>query len=278
VHGQGSEGSSGNAPSHSDGNNGSQVNSAVTPNEDLPEVSVNHGQAVASLAANSGEPPAHGNNNHSIQGDEGEHGTDPSHGAPSSNAHGMSGAAGTPGLGDSFKFNHAIAGSESGGGNAPYHSHGNGSQMNSTVVLNEDNFRVPEVSGNHGQAVASLVLNAGGQPAHGNNHSIADDASEHGADLSHGANAHGMSGGAAGTPAPGDSFQFNHEIAGSVSSGIIELASLDPVPASTGRHANAAGKGQAGESQIIELSLPGNPADHFQGHAGNTHAQHDLMV
>ena len=274
----------GNAPSHSHGNNGSQTNPTIALNDDnlgVPEVSGNHGQAVASLVANSGEPPAHGNNNHSIPGDASEHGTDPSHGAPPSNAHGMSGAAGTPGPGDSFQFNHAIAGSESNSGNAPSHSHGNnGSQTNSTVALNEDNLGVPEVSGNHGQAVASLVANSGEPPANGNNHSIPGD--EHGAAQSHGApssNPHGLANSAAaGTPGLGDSFQFNHEIAGSVSSGIIELASLDPAPASTGRHANAAGNGQPGESQIIELSLPGNSADHFQGHPGNTHAQHDLMV
>jgi hypothetical protein len=128
--------------------------------------------------------------------------------------------------------------------------------------------------------VASAVANAGEPPTNGNNHSIPGDASEHRTDLSHGApfsNPHGLaSSAAAGTPALGDSFQFNHAIAGSVSSGIIELASLDL--ASIGRHANAAGNGQPGESQIIELSLPGNPADHFQGHPVNTHAQHDLMV
>jgi VCBS repeat-containing protein len=193
----GSEGGSGNAPPRSDGNNGSQVNSAVTPNEGnlgLPEVSVNHRQAVASLTANSGEPPARGNNNHSIPGDAGELGTDPSHGA-SSNAHGI-------------------------GGNALSHSHANnGSQANSTVALN-DNLGVPGVSGNHGQAVASLVANSGEPPAHGNNsHSIPGDASEYGTDPSHGvppSNAHGMSG-AAGTPGPADSFQFNHAMAGSES-------------------------------------------------------------
>ena len=193
-----------------------------------------------------------------------------------------SGVADTPGPGDLFKFNHAIAGSESGGGNAPSHSHGNGSQMNSTVALNEDNLGVPEVSGNHGQAVASLVANSGEPPAHGNNHSIPGD--EHVAAQSHGApssNPHGLAdSAAAGTPGLGDSFQFNHAIAGSVSSGIIEieLASPDLAAASTGRHANPAGNGQPGGSQIIDLSLPGNPADHFHGHPVNTHAQHDLMV
>ena len=152
--------------------------SAVAPNDDnlgLPEVSGNHGQAVASLVANSGEPPAHGNNNHSIPGDAGEHGSNPSHGAPS-NAHAMSG-----------------------GGNAPSHSHGNnGPQANPTIALNDDNLAAPEVSGNHGQAVASLVANSGEPPTHGNNnHSIPGDAGEHGSNPSHGApsNAHAMSGG-----------------------------------------------------------------------------------
>ena len=285
VHGQGSEGGSGNAPSHSHGNNGSQVNSAVTPNEDnlgLPEVSGNHGQAVASLAANSGEPPAHGNNNHSIPGDAGEHDSNPSHGAPS-NAHGMSGSGNAPShshgnngsqanptiaLNDDNlgvpevsgnhgqavaslvansgeppthgNNNHSIPGDAgehgsnpshgapsnahgmSGGGNAPSHSHGNnGSQANPTIALNDDNLAAPEVSGNHGQAVASLTANSGEPPAHSNNnHSTANDASEHGADPLHGANAGGMSGsGAAGTPGPGDSFKFNHAIAGSESGG-----------------------------------------------------------
>ena len=174
VPGQGSEVGSGDAPSHSHGNNGSQVNSAVTPNEDnlgLPEVSVNHGQAVASLAANSGEPPAHGNNNHSIPGDAGEHGSNPSHGAPS-NAHGISGicAVAAWAMGDRCQFN-SLDGRfmRVGGGNAPSHSHGNnGPQANPTIALNDDNLAAPEVSGNHGQAVASLVANSGEPPAHGN--------------------------------------------------------------------------------------------------------------
>ena len=92
---------------------------------------------------------------HSIPGDASEHGANPSHGAPS-NAHGMSG----------------------GGGNAPSHSHGNnGSQTNPTIALNDDNLGAPEVSGNHGQAVASLAANSGEPPAHdNNNHSIPGDA------------------------------------------------------------------------------------------------------
>ena len=279
----GMSGGGGNAPSHSHGNNGSQANPTIALNDDnlgAPEVSGNYEQSVASLAANSGEPRAHGNNNHSIPGDASEHGTDPSHGAPPSNAHGMSGsgAAGTPGLGDSFSFNHEIAGSEGSGGNAPSDSHGNGSQMNSTVALNKGNLGVADIRGNQGQTSASSVADAGEPPTNGN--SIPGD--EHGAAQSHGAPSSNPPGlahsAAAGTPGLGDSFQFNHEIAGSVSSGIIELASLDAAAALTGRHANAAGNGQAGESQIIELSLPGNSADHFQGHPGNTHAQHDLIV
>jgi hypothetical protein len=277
VHRQAPEGGGGNAAVHSLGKNGSQANSTVALSHDLgaPEISEKYGQAVASLVANAGEPPAHGNN-HSTSDDASEHGANPAHGA---NAHGMfgSGAADT-GLGDSFKFNHAIAGTEI-GGPTPTHRHGNNGS--STVAVNEDNFGVPEIPGNQAQKGASLVADAGEPPTHGNNHSIAGDASEHGAAQLHGApssKSHGMAGSAAGTPELGDSFQFNHGIAGSVSLGIIELTSLDRAPASTGRHANAAENGPPGELQTIELSLPGNSADHFQGHPGNTHAQHDLVV
>jgi hypothetical protein len=107
----------GNAPSHSHGKPGSEMNNspvALNNDEDLgvPEVSGKHGPA----AANPGEPPTHGND-HSIPGDVSEHGTTPSPGAPPSTAPGISGsaAAGTPGPGDSFKFSDEIIGSGSSG-------------------------------------------------------------------------------------------------------------------------------------------------------------------
>ena len=240
VHKHEPEGGGGNTPTHSHGNNGSRANSTVALGDgdlEVPEVSGNHGQVVASLVANAWEPPAHANN-HSTEDDTSEHGADPSHGA---NIHGTSGsrAAVKPGLGDSFQFNHAIAGSEREGENAPSHSHGK-------------------------------------------NASIPSDADEQGAAQLHGApssDPHGMASSAdVGKHVLGDSFHFNHAIAGSESSGIVELASLDLAPASTGRHANAAENSQPGESQTIELSLPGNAVDHFQGHPGNTHAHHELMV
>ena len=290
----------GSAPSHGHGKPGSEINPIVALNNEnlgVPEVSEKHGPAVA----NSGEPPTHGNN-HSIPDDISEHGNAPSHshGKPGSEINpivalnndenlGVPEVSGKPGptvaspvasSGEppTHGNNHPIPGDVSEHGSAPSLSHGEtGSEINPIAV--------PEVSGQHGPAVASPVANSGELPTHGNDHSIPGDVSEHGAPPSHSAppsTAPGTSGSAAaGTPGLGDLFQFIHAITGSENSGVIELTGVDHTPASAGQHANAAGNAGPEETQAIELSLPWHSVDHVPNHAGNaivTHAPHDLMV
>ena len=186
----------GSAPSHSHGKPGSEINPIVALNNDenlgVPEVSGKHGPAVA----NSGEPPTHGND-HSIPGDISEHGNAPSHGhgkpgseinpivalnndenlgVPEvSGKHGPALASPVASSGEppNHGNDHSIPGDGSEHGNAPSHGHGKpGSEINPIVALNNDeNLRVPEVSGKHGPAVASPVANSG-EPTHGNDHSI----------------------------------------------------------------------------------------------------------
>ena len=204
----------GNAPSHSHGKPGSEMNPTVALNNDenlgVPEVSGKHGPAVASPVANSGEPPTHGND-HSIPGDASEHGNAPSHshgkpgsemnpivalnndenlGVPeASGKHGPAVASPVANSGEppTHGNDHSIPGDASEHGNAPSHSHGKpGSEMNPIVALNTDeNLGVPEVSGEHGPTVASPVANSGEPPTHGNDHSIPGDVSEHGNAPSH---------------------------------------------------------------------------------------------
>jgi len=87
----------------------------------------------------------------------------------------------------------------------------------------------------------------------------------------------------------GDSFHFKDEISSSKGSGVIDVAELDQIPASSSHHDDAAAThgppAISDGAQALELSLPGqHSADHFNivpDHAQSavvTHVPHDLIV
>ena len=132
-----------------------------------------------------------------------------------------------------------------------------------------------------GQAVANPVANSGEPPTHGNDHSIPADASELG---KHHLTATGFL--ALKNPIVALN---NDEILGSEVWGVHRPAVASPsnsqalpyprLDRSTRKRCGETV--DAEEAQPIELSLPGHPADHVPGHAGNavvTHAPHDLIV
>jgi hypothetical protein len=87
----------------------------------------------------------------------------------------------------------------------------------------------------------------------------------------------------------GDSFHFKDGISSSKGSGVIDVAELDQIPASSSHHDDAAAThgppAISDGAQALELSLPGqHSADHFNivpDHAQSavvTHVPHDLIV
>ncbi|QWG17272.1 VCBS domain-containing protein [Bradyrhizobium sediminis] len=145
-------------------------------------------------------------------------------------------------------------------------------------------------SGNHGLTLASSIANSAVAWAGDRN----DDASGHGAAVTHGSGAPDfgapstadvvIGARAAGTLGLGDSFHFNDGISGLDGSAPVDLAEVDLAAASINHREDAAETGGHHAASDGAQAIEAHSADHFNlfpGRAasdGATHAMHDLMV